>query len=122
MWGFLSNESKERVYSKLDKLEEKLDRKFDKVERRLDEQEKHLAVYNEQLTIHIQGTAEVREQNELNRKYIDMENERLRKEIAPIREHVSTVKKVGWFLGWALGTIVSVASLVLIVLNIMGKL
>ncbi len=44
------------------------------------------------------------------------------KELGPVKDHVSTVKKVFWFISWSFGGVVSVASLVLITLSIMGKL
>ena len=101
MWGFKTDEQRERIYSKLDKIEEKMDRRLEKIEHRLDSTEKHLAVYNEQLTIHIQGVEETKKQNELLKQYMD-------KELAPIRDHVVTVKKFASFVTQAGGLLLFV--------------
>lgn len=96
------NQDNNRIFDKLDKIDEKMERKFDRTEKRLDQMERELIIYNEELKHHIEGTRQVVIQNEQLKDYMDLEVEKMRKEILPIREHVQKLngfweitKKIG---------------------------
>ena len=65
--------------------------KVDSMDGRLHKQEKHLAVYNEQLTIHIQGTAEANRKNDLTEQKLELEIAKVNKTLNPIQTHVKVV-------------------------------
>jgi len=116
-----------RIYEKLDKLDEKFDRKFDKLDTRQDITEKQLIVYNEQLKTHIAGVQEARKENAMLREYIDIENEKLRNDISPIALHVGSIqsnilfwKKLGNIVLKTIGVISVVSGLIYSILQIKG--
>lgn len=111
-----------RIYEKLDKLDEKFDRKFDKLDTRQDNTEKQLLVYNEQLKTHIAGVQEARKENAMLREYIDLENDKLRKNIAPMASAFNFWKKAGKYTLAMVGVASLVAGLVYSLIQIKGIL
>ena len=123
----MMSDQNNRIYEKLDKLDEKFDRKFDKLDTRQDNTEKQLIVYNEQLKTHIAGVQEARKENAMLREYIDLENEKLRKDIAPIAQHVINIqsnvtfwKKLSNYILKAIGIISVISGLVYSIMQIKG--
>lgn len=76
----------------------RLEDKIDKLDSRLDE-------YNTQLTIHIEGVKQLREQNLLIRQEISMTKD----QIKPIQKHITYVEGVLKFIG-LLGIVASILS------------
>lgn len=87
------DQNNNRIYDKLDKLDEKFDRKSEKIERRLDGVERELVIYNEQLKTHIEGVRQLKEENLMLREYIDVEKEKLEHSLNPVIIYVDNVKK-----------------------------
>jgi dynactin complex subunit len=82
----------ERVYGKIEKLEEKLDGRLDKVESHLESLDKQMVIYNSELSRHIEGVQLAREENKLLKTYIEKETEQIELKIKPIQEHVIFVQ------------------------------
>lgn len=122
------NSSNNRIYDKLDKLDEKFDRKFEKFDKKLDGMERELIVYNEQLKFHIEGVRQLKAENELLQNYINIETQKLQAEFAPIKKHVeriqstmSSAKTITRWLSYTISTISVIAGLIYSILQITGK-
>jgi len=113
--------SNNRIYEKIDKIDDKLERKFDKVERRLDNVEQELVIYNEQLKHHIEGVKQARKQNDMLKEYIDIENKKVLNEFKPIKQHIEKVNGVMSGLSFISGWIFKVLGFVGVILGIYAK-
>jgi hypothetical protein len=60
-----------RLYQKLDTIDEKFDKKFKRLDRCVDYQAQELAVYNKQLKLYIDDIKEARQDHKAFREYID---------------------------------------------------
>lgn len=66
--------------------------KMERLDSRIDNVDKQLAIYNEQLTQHIEGVKQAKEENKLLREYIDLETQKLSERLKPIEDLESSEK------------------------------
>lgn len=102
----------ERVYGRIDRLEEKIDARMDKVESHLENLDKQMTIYNLELSRHIEGVQLAREENKYLKSYIEKETADIESKIAPIQEHVTFVKNslsLIMKIGGVVGALVAIA-------------
>jgi len=117
----MSQDNNNRIYDKIDSIDEKIDRKFDKLDKRLDNVEKELIVYNGELKVHIEGTNQIKHQNSMLKKYIDIETKKLRDDFKPIKKYVEKNNSIQQGFKFIVNSLLKTAGAVGLILGAYAK-